>query len=69
MQYLIENEKPSYKEPPKEICFYAYKKINHFKEILAQFQGKASRLVVKAKAHFQGPVMPNALCLAANNLA
>ena len=38
--YLIENEKPSYKEPPKEVCFYAYKKINHFKEILAQFQGK-----------------------------
>lgn len=38
--YLIENEKPSYKDPPKEVCFYAYKKINHFKEILAQFQGK-----------------------------
>ena len=40
VQYLIENEKPSYKEPPKEVCFYAYKKINHFKEILSQFQGK-----------------------------
>ena len=40
VQYLIENEKPSYKEPPKEVCFYAYKRINHFKEILAQFQGK-----------------------------
>jgi len=39
-QYLIENEKPSYKEPPKEVSFYAYRKINHFKEILAQFQGK-----------------------------
>jgi hypothetical protein len=38
--FLIENEKPSYKEPPKEVCFYAYKKINHFKEILAQYQGK-----------------------------
>jgi len=38
--YLIENEKPSYKEPPKEVCFYAYKRINHFKEILSQFQGK-----------------------------
>jgi hypothetical protein len=38
--YLIENEKPSYKEPPKEVCFDGYKKINHFKEILAQFQGK-----------------------------
>lgn len=38
--YLFENDKPSYKEPPKEVCFYAYKRINHFKEILAQFQGK-----------------------------
>jgi len=40
IQYLIENDKPSYKEPPKEVCFYAYKRINHFKEIIAQFQGK-----------------------------
>jgi len=40
VSYLVENEKPSYKEPPKEVCFYAYKRINHFKEILAQFQGK-----------------------------
>jgi hypothetical protein len=38
--YLIENEKPTYKEPPKEVCFYAYKRINHFKEIISQFQGK-----------------------------
>ncbi len=40
IKYLIENEKPSYKEPPKEVCFYAYKRINHFREILAQFQAK-----------------------------
>ncbi len=39
-QYLIDNEKPSYKEPPKEVCFYAYQRINHFREILAQFQAK-----------------------------
>jgi hypothetical protein len=38
--HLIETEKPSYKEAPKEVCFYAYKRINHFKEIVAQFQGK-----------------------------
>ena len=41
-KYLVDNEKPSYKEPPKEICFYAYKRINHFREILAQFQAKES---------------------------
>ena len=40
VKYLIEHEKPSYKEPPKEVCFYAYKRINHFREILAQFQAK-----------------------------
>ena len=39
-RYLIEYDKPSYKEPPKEVCFYAYKRINHFREILAQFQAK-----------------------------
>ena len=38
--FLIENEKPSYKDPPKDVCFYAYKRISHFREILAQFQGK-----------------------------
>lgn len=39
-QFLMTNDKPSYKEPPKEVCFYAYKRINHFREILAQFQAK-----------------------------
>ena len=43
--YLIEHEKPSYKEPPKEVCFYAYKRINHFREILAQFQAKETTLI------------------------
>tara|TARA_B100001027_G_C16249475_1_gene323698 strand:- start:345 stop:1472 length:1128 start_codon:yes stop_codon:yes gene_type:complete len=41
-QFLTENEKPSYREPPQEVCFYAYKRINHFREILAQFQAKES---------------------------
>ena len=40
VKYLIHNDKPTYKEPPKEISFYAYRRINHFKEILAQFQAK-----------------------------
>lgn len=44
-KYLIENEKPSYREPPREVSFYAYKKINHFKEILAQFQGRESTYI------------------------
>jgi hypothetical protein len=39
-KYLVDNDKPIYKEPPKEVCFYVYKRINHFREILAQFQAK-----------------------------
>jgi hypothetical protein len=30
ISYLVENEKPSYKESGKEVC--SYKRINHFKE-------------------------------------
>jgi len=37
---LIDSEKPSYKEPPREISYFAYKKINHLNEWLAQFQAK-----------------------------
>ena len=38
--YYVETDKPSYKEPPKEASFYAYRRINHFREILAQVQAK-----------------------------
>ena len=38
--YVYQVDKPSYKEPPQEVCFYAYQRINHFREILAQFQAK-----------------------------
>jgi hypothetical protein len=47
VSFLIEHEKPSYKEPPKEVCFYAYKRINHFREILAQFQAKETTQIPK----------------------
>ena len=45
IKFLVENDKPAYKEPPKEVCFYAYKRINHFREILAQFQAKETTLI------------------------
>jgi len=44
---LIDAEKPSYKEPPKEIVYFAYKRINHFNEWLAQFQAKESTDIPK----------------------
>ena len=39
---LFENDKTSYKDNPKEITYFAYKRINHFNELIAQFQGKES---------------------------
>jgi Poxvirus Late Transcription Factor VLTF3 like len=39
---IIESEKPSFKDPPIEAVFFSYKPINHFNEILAQFQAKES---------------------------
>ena len=39
---LIDSDKPSYKDPPREVSYYTYKRINHFNEWLAQFQAKES---------------------------
>ena len=43
--YMSENDRLTYKEPPKEVTFYSYQRINHFREILAQFQGQESTTV------------------------
>jgi hypothetical protein len=40
IQYIVDNEKPVYKEPPNEVTYNAYVRLNHFKEILSQFQAK-----------------------------
>lgn len=37
---IVDHEKPSYRDPPKEISFYAYKRSNHLNEWLSQMQGK-----------------------------
>ena len=39
---LVDSDKPSYKDPPREVSYYAYKRINHFNEWLAQIQAKES---------------------------
>lgn len=39
---LIESDKPSFKDPPLEVCYFSYKRINHYNEWLAQFQAKES---------------------------
>jgi len=42
IRYLVDNDKPSYKEPPKEVCFYAYKRIN-----LEQITNKKAKDILK----------------------
>ena len=37
---IINSDKSSYKDPPREANYFAYKRINHFNEWLAQFQAK-----------------------------
>jgi len=38
--YIVDSSKPSSKEPPNEVSYTAYIRLNHFKEILSQFQAK-----------------------------
>lgn len=40
LTHIVDNSKPSNKEPPNEVSYTAYVKLNHFKEILSQFQAK-----------------------------
>jgi hypothetical protein len=37
---IVDHDKPAYKDPPKEVSYFAYKRINHFQEWLNQVQGK-----------------------------
>ena len=38
--YIVDGAKPSNKDPPNEVSYTAYIRLNHFKEILSQFQAK-----------------------------
>ena len=37
---MVVTEKGSFNDPPREVSYFAYKRINHFNEWLAQFEGK-----------------------------
>jgi hypothetical protein len=39
---IIDSSKPSYRDPPLEVSYFAYKRINHFNEWISQFQAKES---------------------------
>ena len=38
--YIVDSSKPNNKDPPNEVSYTAYIRLNHFKEILSQFQAK-----------------------------
>jgi hypothetical protein len=38
--YIVDSSKPANKEPPNEVSYTAYIRLNHFKQILSQFQAK-----------------------------
>jgi hypothetical protein len=40
VSYIVDSSKPANKEPPSEVSYTAYIRLNHFKEILSQFQAK-----------------------------
>ena len=45
---FIDSDKPIiYKDTPKELTYFAYKRINHFNEWLAQFQAKETTVIPK----------------------
>jgi hypothetical protein len=43
--HIVDSSKPSNKEPPNEVSYTAYIRLNHFKEILSQFQAKETTLI------------------------
>ena len=43
--YIIDSSKPNNKDPPNEVSYTAYIRLNHFKEILSQFQAKETTLI------------------------
>jgi len=46
--YIVDSSKPSNKEPPNEVSYTAYIRLNHFKEILSQFQAKETTQIPQA---------------------
>ena len=43
--YIVDSSKPNNKEPPNEVSYTAYIRLNHFKEILSQFQAKETTCI------------------------
>lgn len=48
VSYIVDSSKPTNKEPPNEVSYTAYIRLNHFKEILSQFQAKETTQIPDA---------------------
>jgi len=48
LEYIIDSSKPNNKEMPNEVSYTAYIRLNHFKEILSQFQAKETTFIEPA---------------------
>ena len=48
---IIDHDRPSYKDPPKEISYFAYKRINHFNEssIIGKILRKLKNILIAYK--------------------
>ena len=56
---IIDSERPSYKEPPSEISYFAYKRINHFNEFSKSLLITASYLNITVL--YLGQIVGNAV--------
>jgi hypothetical protein len=41
---IIDSDRKSYKDAPPDMVYYAYKRMNHFNELMQQFQGKENNI-------------------------
>ena len=41
---IIDSDRKSYKDAPPDMVYYAYKRMNHFNELMQQFQGKETNI-------------------------
>jgi hypothetical protein len=41
---IIDSDRKSYKDSPPDMVYYAYKRMNHFNELMQQFQGKENNI-------------------------
>jgi hypothetical protein len=50
---LIESDKPSFKDPPLEVCYFSYKRINHFNESLYTTKNQLMNGIIFYKLYFK----------------